>query len=240
MKFNMKKTMKLIAGLGLLLISAGHAVGQTKAVRILMVGGGSSHDFGRWYAQEDKKTIESTGTYNVTYTEHTDSIPAYLKQVDLLILTNNQPISPEGQRAITKFVEKGRGLLLLHAAVWYNWTDWPEYNLNYVGGGSQSHEAFQEIKSFVVNTAHPITHGVPATFEFKDELYRYVPDPAAKGIEVLVIGQSKETDAVYPGVFTVKHRKARIAGITTGHDKHSHEHEAYRTLLVNAVNWISK
>ena len=231
--------MKLLAGLALLLITAGHALGQAKPIRILMVGGGGSHDFGRWYGQEDKKTIESTGKYAVTYTENTDSIPTYLKQTDLLILTNNQPINEVGQRAITKFVEKGHGLLLLHAAVWYNWEDWPEYNLNYVGGGSKSHEKFQGIKNFVVNAGHPITQGVPAKFEFEDELYRHVADPAAKGIEVLVIGQSNETDAVYPGAFTVKHRKAKIVGITTGHDAHSHEHEAYRTLLINAVNWIA-
>ncbi len=234
------KTMKLLAAFALLLIMAGPTSAQTKTVRILMVGGGGSHDFGRWYGQEDTKTIESAGAYSVTYTERPDSIPAYLKQADLLILTNNQPIPAEGQAAITKFVEKGHGLLLLHAAVWYNWADWPAYNLNYVGGGSKSHEKFQEFKNYVVNPAHPITQNVPQKFEFKDELYRHVPDPAAKGIEVLVIGQSKETDAVYPGVFTVKHRKAKIAGITLGHDEHSHEHEAYKTLLINAVNWIAK
>src|SRR5690606_19582341 len=214
----MNSTMKRLTGLALALITAGTVLAQSKPIEILMVGGGGSHDFGRWYGQEDAHTIESTGKYNVTYTEHTDSISAYLKQADLLILTNNQPISKQGQAAITKFIEKGHGLVLLHAAVWYNWEDWPAYNLNYVGGGSRSHETFQEIKNFVVNAGHPITQGVPAKFEFKDELYRHVPDPAAKGIEVLVIGQSIETDAVYPVVFTVKHRKAKIAGITTGHD----------------------
>lgn len=235
MKNNM---MNVLAGFAMLLMSTGFAVAQ-KPLRVLMVGGGGSHDFGRWYGQEDKKTLESTGKYTVTYTEVTDSIPAYLKHSDLLVLTNNQPINAEGQKAITKFVEKGHGLLLLHAAVWYNWEDWPAYNRDYVGGGSKSHEKFQEFKNYVVNPAHPITQGVPAKFEFKDELYRHVPDPAAKGVEVLVIGQSKETDAVYPGVYTVKHKKAKIVGITLGHDEHSHEHDAYRTLLINAVNWIA-
>lgn len=235
----MNNTMKLLTGVALMLMTTGIALAQTKPLRILMVGGGGSHDFARWYGQEDKKTIESTGAYSVTYTEQTDSIPVYLKQTDLLILTNNQPINAEGQAAITKFIEKGQGLLLLHAAVWYNWEDWPAYNLNYVGGGSKSHEKLQEIKNFVVNSGHPITQGVPDKFEFVDELYRFVPDPTAKGIEVLVIGQSKETDAVYPGVFTVKHRKAKIAGITTGHDERSHHHEAYKKLLINAINWIS-
>src|SRR5690606_32919639 len=162
----MKNTTKLLAAFALLLMTTGTTLAQTQTLRILMVGGGGSHDFGRWYGQEDKKTIESTGKYSVTYTEQTDSIPAYLKQADLLILTNNQPISAAGQAAITKFVEKGHGLLLLHAAVWYNWADWPAYNLNYVGGGSKSHEKLQEIKNLVVNPAHPITQGVPAKFEF--------------------------------------------------------------------------
>jgi len=235
----MKNTTKLLAAFALLLMTTGTTLAQTKTLRILMVGGGGSHDFARWYGQEDKKTIESTGKYSVTYTEQTDSIPAYLKTADLLILTNNQPINAAGQAAITKFVEKGHGLLLLHAAVWYNWEDWPAYNLNYVGGGSRSHEKLQEIKNLVVNPAHAITQGIPARFEFVDELYRHIPDPASKGIEVLVIGQSKETDAVYPGAFTVKHPKAKIAAITTGHDERSHQHEAYKQLLINAVNWIA-
>ncbi len=222
------------------MLTAGTAPAQTKPLQVLLVGGGSSHDYLRWYAREDAKTIEAAGTYRVTYTERPDSIAAYLKNTDILILSNNQPIDAKGKAAITQFVGKGKGLLLLHAATWYNWADWPDYNLNCVGGGARSHEKFQEFKNYVINPAHPIARGVTPNFEFKDELYRYEPDPAAKGIEVLVIGQSKETDAVYPVVFTVKHPKARIAGITWGHDGHSHQHEAYRALLINAVNWVAR
>jgi len=235
----MKSTMKLLAGFALMMITAGAALAQANPIRILMVGGGSSHDYERWYHQEDKNTLESTGTFRVTYTNRPDSIPFYLKQADVLVLANNQPIDAKGQAAITKFVEKGNGLLLLHAAVWYNWADWPAYNLNYVGGGSKSHEKIQEFKNYVVNPAHPITQGVEKKFEFADELYRHVPDSNAKGVEVLVIGQSKETDAVYPVVFTVKHRKAKIAGITLGHDERSHQHKDYKTLLINAANWVA-
>jgi len=231
--------MKQLTTAALMVMMVSMVFAQQKPLRILMVGGGASHDFERWYGQEDTKTLQATGAYHVTYTEHTDSIPVYLKQADLLILTNNQPINAAGQAAITKFVKKGHGLLLLHAAVWYNWEDWPAYNLNYVGGGSKSHEEFQPFRSYVVNNAHPITRDVPKKFEFADELYRFVPDPQAKGISVLAIGQSKKTDEVYPVVFTVMHPKAKIAGITLGHDEHSHQNEAYRKLLINAVNWIA-
>src|SRR5690554_6409189 len=103
----MNNTTKLVAGMALLLIASGNVLGQAKPLHVLMVGGRTSHDFGRWYGQEDVQTIESTGKYRVTYTEHTDSIPVYLKMADLLILTNNRPINAKGQAAITKFVEKG-------------------------------------------------------------------------------------------------------------------------------------
>ncbi len=236
----MKKTIKLLLGIALVCMAAVTVEAQTSAKQVLLVGGGSSHDFERWYRQEDAKTIEQDGAFKVRYTDRTDSIAAYLKGTDILVLSNNQPIDDAGKKAITKFVEKGNGLVLLHAAVWYNWTDWPAYNLNYVGGGSKSHEQFQEFKNYVVDASHPITQGVPKRFDFKDELYRHEFDPAAKGVSVLVIGQSIETDAVYPAVYTVKHPKAKIVGITLGHDEHSHEHEAYKTLLLNAVKWVSK
>lgn len=234
----MKKTMIVLLSVTLLTI-LNAAQAQPRPIHVLMVGGGTSHDYDQWYRQEDVNTIRSSGNFTVTYTDRTDSIPTYLKTADVLILTNNQPIGMDGQRAITRFVEKGHGLLLLHAATWYNWSDWPAYNLNYAGGGSKSHERFQEFKNYVVNNAHPITQGVAKKFEFKDELYRYTPDPSAKGVEVLVIGQSHETDEVYPVVFTVQHARAKIAGITLGHDGNSHRHEAYRTLLINTLNWVA-
>jgi len=36
-------------------------------------------------------------------------------------------------------------------------------------------------------------------------------------------------------VWITSHPKARIVGITLGHDQRVHDHEAFRTLLVNAV-----
>lgn len=99
----MKNTLRLL----LICMIAGTASAQTKPVSVLMVGGGSSHDFERWYRQEDVKTLESTGQFRVRYTDRTDSIAVYLKQTDVLILTNNQPIPEKDQKAITAFVEKG-------------------------------------------------------------------------------------------------------------------------------------
>lgn len=235
----MKNTMKLLVGMILIGLTAGTVGAQTKK-QVLLVGGGSSHDFERWYQQEDVKTIEQSGEFSVRYTDRTDSIAHYLKTTDVLVLSNNQPIDEAGQKAIMKFAKKGKGLVLLHAAVWYNWADWPAYNAELVGGGSRSHENVQVFKNYVVHPAHPVTQGVSPRFDFSDELYRHEFDPEGNSAEVLVIGQSIETDAVYPVVYTVKHPKAKVVGITLGHDEHSHEHPDYKALLQNAVKWVVK
>lgn len=221
----------------------GYAVNNnknSKPKKVLMVGGGSSHDFERWYKGEDLQLINSMQGISAFYTDNTDSIKFYLKDIDLLILTNNQPISKESQQAIEKYVAKGGPLILMHAALWYNWNDWPKYNTELVGGGSTSHETFQLFKNLVVNPVHPITAGVASQFDFKDELYRHVPEPNSLGLDVLVIGESLETGKVYPVVFTVNHSKSKIVGITLGHDEHSHLSPDYKKIVRNSVEWIFK
>ncbi len=114
--------------------------GKLAAIRVLMVGGGSSHDFNKWYKQADGETLRKGGLATVTYLSNPDSILLYLPQTDVLFLTNNQPINdPKVREAIFSFTQAGKGLVLAHPALWYNWKDWPEYNLQLVSGGSRGH-----------------------------------------------------------------------------------------------------
>ena len=39
------------------------------ATKVLIVGGGSSHDFDRWFNQEDTKTLSANGQATVSYTD---------------------------------------------------------------------------------------------------------------------------------------------------------------------------
>ncbi len=82
--------------------------------------------------------------------------------IDVLYLANNQPISdPATRKAIFDFVDAGKGLVLAHPAIWYNWKDWPEYNQKLVGGGSRGHNKYGPFDVTVTNQAHPIMKGVP-------------------------------------------------------------------------------
>lgn len=213
---------------------------NAKAIRTLIVGGGSSHDFDRWYKQADAKTLEKEGLATVTYTSNTDSIIHYLPETDVLYLSNNQPIDdPEVREAIFDFVDAGNGLVLGHAALWYNWSDWPAYNRQLVSGGSRGHDPYGEFKVKIINKKHPVTKGVKG-FTLKDELYYYKPDPAGPGIEVLATASADGSNKTFPSVFVVRHNKGRIVGLALGHDAESHDLPAYQTLLKNAVKWAAR
>ncbi|HYT61536.1 MAG TPA: ThuA domain-containing protein, partial [Haliangiales bacterium] len=209
-------------------------------VRVLIVGGGSSHDFDRWFNQEDSKTLSANGRATVKYTDKPDDVLPALKELDVLYLSNNQPLKdPALRKGIFDFAEAGKGLLLVHPALWYNWADWPEYNRALVGGGARSHDKYGEFEVHVNIPQHPIMAGLPRSFKITDELYHFEPDKEGKPILVLAYGNNLATGRSYPVAWIVKSPTTRIVCITLGHDGAAHELPAYQTLLQNALKWAA-
>lgn len=204
---------------------------------VLVFGGGSSHDFARWFGEEDTRTLAALGK-SVAYTESPEVLAGALPTLEVLVLCNNQPLADPGlRRALLGHVERGGGLVLVHAATWYNWPDWPEFNAELVGGGARGHEAYGEF-AVALSAAHPVTEGVPRSFSVRDELYR-LELSADAGCEVLARGRSLTTGAEFPLLWTLARGKGRIVGLTLGHDGASHELAAYRALLTGAVRWAA-
>jgi len=211
-----------------------------KPIKVLMVGGGSSHDFNRWYKQEDGQTLERDGLATVEYTDDPTTILSKLPNIDVLYLANNQPIKDKATRkAIFGLVDSGKGLVLAHPALWYNWADWPEYNQKLVGGGSKGHNKYGPFDVTVTAKNSPIMKGVPPTFHLDDELYYYKTDPVGTPIDILATSKATTGPEVFPSIFTVKYPKGRIVGIALGHDAASHTLEAYQTILRNSVKWAA-
>lgn len=214
---------------------------KKKPIKALMVGGDASHDFDRWYKIEDVKTLSEKGLAEVVYTDDPSTILEHLPQIDVLILSNNKAIpDPATRQAIFDFLDQGKGLILLHAAIWYNWNDWPEYNRLLVGGGSRGHDKYGPFDVTVIDKKHPLMKKIPAQFNLADELYYHKIDPEGSSVKVLATAQMAGKAESYPSIFTVEHPNARIVGIALGHDAASHEHPAYRTLLQNAIQWAAR
>ncbi|MDP6838515.1 MAG: ThuA domain-containing protein [Planctomycetota bacterium] len=212
---------------------------ELSAVDVLLVGGGSSHDYGRWFDREDRASLEGHGLGRTLYTERVASLAQLPPTIGALVLSNNQPLSSAEQRAgLFDHVARGGGLLLLHPATWYNWPDWPQYNSELVGGGARGHEAYGEFEVRVVDHEHPVTAGLPAVFTVRDELYRFEADLNGAPIEVLAVGRSRSTTDEFPVLWTVDRPKGRTVCTTLGHDGVTHQHPAWKALLRASLEWV--
>ena len=204
--------------------------------RVLIVGGGSSHDFVKFFGGTDKATLTPVVGW-VDFTQNLNGIPAILDRVDVLLLSANQPISSATKKALIDYANRGGAIVAHHPGTWYAWRNFPDWNKEIIGGGTKGHDALGPFTMKITNAEHAITKGVTAEFEITDELYNYNADPATTPIEVLATATSRKSGKEFPQVFVVKHPKARIVGLTLGHDARAHDLPEYQTLLKNAVIW---
>ena len=212
---------------------------QIGSVRALLVGGGSSHDFETYFHSADGATLKSSGGVLAAYTSNVDEAIAQLVNADVLVFSANHASfgTPEFQKALNAFADSGRGIVIVHAAVWYNWQNAPAYNQRFVGGGARSHGR-GEFTVFNRQPAHPVMNGVPSHFKIIDEQYRVVLNPGAP-VEVLAeTSPEAESGQTFSSVWVVKDPKARIVNIALGHAAEAHGNPAYQALLLNAVRWV--
>ena len=220
------------------------AAGRTK---VLIIGGGSSHDFGSSFGTTDKATLEAAG-FSVNYTEDRDQAAAEIGRADVLVISVNRQFfdTPAYRKALVDFTTAGKGLVMLHPGTWYGYTQWPELNATIVGGGARGHDRLGRFTVHAVQPAHPILAGVPASFEVEDELYWFnaeadkIPSGTAP-IDVLAeTSPSARFKQPHPAVWITRHPAARVVGITLGHDERVHTLEPYKQLLANAVRWAAR
>lgn len=209
--------------------------------KILLIGGGSSHDFQKWFNETDTEILRKAG-YSTRYVDTVEEATALIHEADAIVYSTNQgPFGGLGfQAALRKATDAGIGMVILHAGLWYNFGGDQTYNRVFVGGGSRGHDAIQEFTVKITEPNHPVTAGLGAGFSAPDELYYSTFDPAGSVTTVLATATSPQSGKTFPSIWTVKHDKAKIACIASGHDERVHTLPAFQKLLVNAVGWAVK
>jgi len=209
-------------------------------IRALLIGGGSSHDFEKYFHRADSATLKGAGNIVTAYTSNSGEAMELMKDADVIVLSANHGAfgMPDFQHALNAFADAGRGLVIVHAGTWYNWSTISGYNKRFVGGGARGH-GFGDFQVFDKQPEHPVMAGVPAEFTIHDEQYHVELDPNA-AVDVLAMTSiESESDKAYPSVWLVKDPKARIIGLGLGHAAEAHGNPAFQKLLVNAVRWVA-
>jgi len=209
-------------------------------IRVLLIGGGSSHDFERFFHQADSATLQAAGKITTAYTSDLEAALALMPNADVIVLSTNhaQFGTPKFQKALNAFADAGHGVVILHAAVWYNWENVPEFNRRFVGGGATSHGR-GEFSVINRQPAHSVMQDMAADFKITDELYRVILSPGAPVEDLAETDVDPQTKHAYPSVWVVKDPKTKIIAIALGHADEAHGNPAYQKLLVNAVRWVA-
>jgi putative membrane-bound dehydrogenase-like protein len=214
--------------------------------RILVIGGGSSHNFAEFFGKTDVATLKAAG-FTVHYTEDRDQAATELANADVAIISVNRKFFDTAayRKALFEFAAAGKGIVMLHPGTWYGFAGWPEINRYIVGGGARGHDKIHPFDVKAVKADHPVMKDVPASFTVEDELY-YVnaePDKIPEGtaaIEVLAeTSNSDKYQKPHPSVWITKHPKAKVVGLALGHDARVHDLKPYQQLLINAAKWSS-
>jgi putative membrane-bound dehydrogenase-like protein len=209
-------------------------------IRALLIGGGSSHDFEKYFHKADSATLQGAGKIVTAYTSNAAEAIDLMKNADVIVLSANHGSfgQPDFQHALNAFADAGKGLVIVHAGTWHNWSELSGFNKRFVGGGARGH-GFGDFQVISKEPNHPVMADVPAQFTIHDEQYRVELDPNASTEVLAMTSPEVGPNKAYPSVWVVKDPKAKIVGIGLGHAAEAHGNPAYQKLLINAVRWVA-
>lgn len=209
------------------------------ALRVLIVGAGSSHHFPRDFIKADIETLSEIPGADVIGTMNLAEALEAMPKADVLVFSgnHNQWGTPEFQKALHTFADAGKGIVLLHAATWSH--PWEGYNERFVTGETKSHGKGDVAADCIRPADHPILKGVPESFTIADESYHFKFQEGAKSTVLIENKPDGKSPVAHPALWIVNDPKTRIVAYTHGHDDKSHSNPAYQTILRNAVKWAT-
>lgn len=165
-----------------------------------------------------------------------------LRDYDAVVLhfMNWEVPSPgaEARENLRRFVENGKGLMLVHFACGA-WQDWPEFR-NLAGRSYdpklRPHDPRGRFKVEIADPDHPITRGLQA-FETDDELYTCLA--GERPIHVVAQARSKVDAKYYPMGFVLDYGRGRVFHTVLGHDVRAITNSAVPELFRRGCAWAA-
>lgn len=167
-----------------------------------------------------------------------------LAQVPLLIILrdglqrpNDDPgshykwMTPEQERAVVEFVERGGGFVNLHNSMGL-YPDGGPY-LKLVGGRYIGHGPLERFRVEVVDRDHPITRGVE-DFSVADE--QHTPPYDNERVHLLLKNRSDDGREAAAG-WCYEPGRGRLVHLANGHTREALAHPMYQRLLAGAIRW---
>jgi len=212
-------------------------------LKILIITGG--HDFDR---ESFFQMFDSFN--NLTYSEliHPEAL-VKLGAMDpssfdaVVFYDMPKTITDEEKKSYIRLLSEGKGLLFLHHSI-CSFQDWPEFK-SIVGGkywekkkndkfGASSYTHDIDFYVQIIHKSHPVTKRVK-DFIIHDEVYGNL-EVIPEVFPLLSTDHPKSNILIG---WTLKKGNSKIVYIQPGHDKNSYNNTGYRTLIKQAIIYIT-
>jgi len=161
------------------------------------------------------------------------------ERLDVIIMNHcfksAEGVLTESQKGkLLEVIRGGVGVVAIHAS-YYSFLKWEECRDIYGAKFIKHDEVDIMIEVMVTDKNHPITRGLPDSFEVHSELYQSTR--LAADCHVLAMAREKGTEQEYPSVWTRKYGDGRVVTILPAHWPDSYHSKAFQKLIVESVRW---
>lgn len=179
--------------------------------------------------------------------------PDILSRFDAVIFNNvsGDVFTPDQRTAFQSFLESGGGYVGIHAAGDNSHQDWGWYMKDVIGATFTQHTMdpqFQKATLITEDGAHPVTKGLPQSWQHVEEYYSFDRSPRTTGAHVLVTVNEKTYNPVgmfnkdlrmgdHPMVWSRCVGKGNVVYSAFGHQAEAFSNPEQKQLLTNAVRW---
>ena len=166
-----------------------------------------------------------------TYSDDPNDLnDANLEKYDgLMIYANHETITPDQEKALLNFVEKGKGFIPVHSAS-FCFQNSPEY-ISLVGGQFSRHKT-DTFTVQIIKKDHPI---VKSLEEFSTWDETYIHDKLGEDITVLM--ERVEETHHEPWTWVKEHGNGRVFYTAYGHDERTWGNSGFHKLIKEGILW---
>jgi type 1 glutamine amidotransferase len=226
-------------------------------VRVLISSGQGDHD---WRASTPflRRLLADTGRFDVRVCEAPAGLTdRMLADFDVLVADHGAPaLRSDAEKAISRFVESGKGLVVTHGALG-SYTSMhtregdnqssrpelakmvPEHWPASLSSGSHTPAHFWEVR--IARPEHPIVRGMASGFMTADTLYRGLAIRPGTEVIALANGDAKtgRSGNEQPILLALGYGKGRVFCSALGHDLAAMQEKEFITSFVRGTEWAA-
>jgi len=145
---------------------------------------------------------------------------------------------PQARANLKKFVEAGKGLVLVHFAcgAFQGWPEFRQMAGRVYNPALRPHDPYGKFTVVIADSDHPVTKGL-TSFETTDELYTCLDGDRA--IHILAKARSKVDGKDYPMAFLNQYGKGRVFHCVLGHDTAALSVKGVQDLYRRGTAWTA-